>query len=116
MKARFRITYETVTDDSAINGDFAHHGFLPRTKNVPLHRNNFPTRPHLFTLREAADLLQPGGSASIEPDSSPGTPRWLTCQTTADWERPCVSLSLHLGNVSAASARRIARLFGVRVR
>lgn len=115
MKPRFNITFETVTDASAEHGDAAHRGYLPRSGNVPEGRNYLPKTPALFTLRQAADLMQPGGSAGIEADSCPiseaSPPRWLNCQVTADWERPCVTLALHLGDISAASALRIARLF-----
>lgn len=115
MKARFRITYDTVTEASAEHGETAHNGFLPRSGNVPLNRNNMPDKPALFTLKQAVDLLQTGGSSPIEADSCPvslaSPPRWFNCQITQDWERPSVRLSLHLGEVSPSSAMRIARLF-----
>lgn len=109
----FPITYSVVTEESASNGDFSHHGFLPRSGNVPTNRNNFPKNPSLFSLRQAVDLLQNAGSSPICCDSCPTSrPRWLDCQITEDWERPSVTLSLHLPpEVSDASARRIARLF-----
>lgn len=93
MKPRFIITYQTVTDDSASVGDAAHHGFLPRSAQVPLYRNNFPKRPALFTLKQVVDLLQPAGRAPCEADSA-----------------PCVTLSVHFDDVSDASARRVAKL------
>lgn len=111
MKPRFKITYEVVTDASAGCGDFAHHGFLPRSCDVPLHRNNMPERPARFTLRQVCDLLVPRGSGPCEADSCPvNVPRWISCQTTENWQRPCITLSVHLDDVSPASARRVARL------
>ena len=111
MKPRFRITYEVVTDDSASRGDAAHRGYLPRSGEVPIYRDNMPKRPALFTLKQVVDLLQPGGSSPCEADSAPcDVPRWVTCQVTQDWERPTISLSVHLDDVSDASARRVAKL------
>lgn len=117
-KPLFRITYETVNFWSVRIGDAAYRGFLPRSGNVPLYRNHMPKNPALFSLRQALEMMQPGGSAPIEADSSPcNVPRWLTCQISGDSDDPISSLSLHLENsgVSDASARRIARLFGVKL-
>lgn len=113
MKQRFKITYEVVTDASASGGDAAHRGFLPRSGDVPLYRNNMPNNPARFTLRQVIDLMVPQGSGPCEADSCPCVvPRWVTCQITSDHDRPCVSLSVHLADVSDASARRVARLLG----
>jgi hypothetical protein len=113
-KPRFRVTYEVVTDHSAMVGDAAYRGFLPRSGRVPTRKNNMPKNPALFTLRQVVDMLVPRGTGPIEADSCPtDAPRWLTAQITSDWERPSVSLSAHLEwACSPASARRIARLVG----
>lgn len=122
MKKRFNLTYEVVTEASASNGDAAHRGFLPRTGTVPLYRDNMPKNPAAFTLRQAIEKLfeGEGGAAPVEADSShlsaTNPPRWFTRQQTPDWERPCVSLSLHVDKISPSSALRIARLLGVKVR
>jgi hypothetical protein len=113
MKKRFRITYEVVTAESARNGESAHSGFLPESKEVPLYRNNMPKNPALFTLRESTEILQIG--RHCEADSSPCViPRWLTVNLDEDFPATnnSISLSLHLGDVSPASARRIGRIFG----
>jgi hypothetical protein len=111
MKNRFKVTYETVTEESASNGDSAHRGFLPRSGNVPMDRDNMPKNPARFTLAQVLDMFQPAGSGPCEADSCPCTvPRWINCQTTQDWERPNVRLAVHLEEISDASARRVARL------
>jgi hypothetical protein len=117
MKQKFRMTYDLVTEESACHGDAAYKGFLPRSGNVP-RRNNMPAKPALFTLRQAVDLLQdlPGRQGPIEADSCPVTsPRWLTAtgrerESFTQGNGDCVSLSLHLVDVSPSSAYRIARL------
>ncbi len=109
MKPRFRVTYEIVTGGC----DAAHRGYLPRSGQVPAYRDNMPKRPALFTLKQVVDLLQPGGSSPCEADSAPcRVPRWVTCQVTPDHNHfgPCVTLSVHLDDVSDASARRVAKL------
>jgi hypothetical protein len=111
MKPRFKMTYEVVTGESARRGDFAHHGYLPRSGEAPLYRTHMPKRPALFTLRQVIDLLVFRGSGPCEADSCPvNVPRWVTCQITTNESDRCVSLSVHLDDVSPASARRVARL------
>lgn len=113
------MTYDIVTEASAAAGDTAYRGFLPRTGTAPLNRDNFPRNPSLFTLRQAYDIMFEGvgGSSPIEADSYPcAVPRWFTRQQTEDWERPYVSVSLHLPDeISDASKRRVARAFGVKL-
>lgn len=118
MKKRFRITYEVVTDESANHGDFAHHGFLPKSKEIPIHRNNFPKNTTLFTLKDAMELIFDARIHVCEADSSHITegnpPRWITAQITSDQDRPSLSLSVHLDrSCSDSSAYRIAKLFKV---
>lgn len=111
MKPRFKMTYEVVTGESARQGDFAQHGFLPRSGDAPLYRNNMPKNPARFTLRQVLDLMVPRGSGPCEADSCPcRVPRWVSCQVTDNDADRCVSLSVHLDDVSDASARRVARL------
>ncbi len=115
---RFRLTFEVITERSAEQGDFARHGFLPRSGDIP-RRTYFPRNPHLFTLREAVDLMarHNSGHAPLEADSCPvSRPRWLTVRGESD-DYPGMSdalgVSLHVPEtVSNASAWRIARLLG----
>lgn len=108
MKPRFRITYGVIRGSGC---DYDDQGYLPKSGVVPVYRNNMPKRPALFTLKQVVDLLQPGGSSPCEADSAPcDVPRWVTCQVTQDWERLTISLSVHLDDVSDASARRVAKL------
>ncbi len=114
-KPRFCLTFEVVTEASAEHGDAARHGYLPRSGDIPA-RSYFPKNPHRFTLREAVDLLarHSSGHAPIEADSCPVTsPRWLTARGESDsypGMPDALGVSLHLGEISPASAYRIARL------
>lgn len=111
MKPRFKITYEVITAESARHADAAHRGFLPRSAEVPLYRDNMPDRPSRFTLRQVVELMVPRGSGPCEADSCPCyVPRWVTCQITDNEASKDVTLSVHLDDVSPASARRVARL------
>lgn len=118
MKNRFKITFQVVTEASAQHGDFARHGYLPRSGQVP-DRTYMPKTPARFTLRQAFDLLTdlPGQQGPIEADSCPVyCPRWLTAtgnerESYTQGPGDSVALSLHLGGISAASGYRIARLF-----
>lgn len=107
MRARsprhlFAVTFETVTPESAEAGDVAERGYIVEAG----------------TLRDCADVLRWQGAA-VSADAWPIVrPRWLTwpgdVSPTDSSER---TLSLHLpAGVTAASARRIARLAGLGVR
>lgn len=116
-KPRFCLTFEVITEASAEHGEFARHGYLPRSGNIPL-RSYLPKNPYRFTLREAVDVManHNSGHAPVEADSYPVTsPRWLTVRGESD-DYPgmpdALGVSLHLGEVSPASAYRIARLLG----
>jgi len=112
MKKRFRITYEVVTADSDSNGAAPHRGFLPKSGVIPTYRDNMPKNPALFTLRQAVEMLQ-NSVTPVEADLCPigpnSAPRWLTARFS-DTPEGSESISVHVDNVSDASARRIARL------
>lgn len=114
---KFRLTFEVVTERSAEHGDFARHGYLPRSGDIPV-RSYFPKNPHLFTLREAVEIMgrHNSGFAPCEADSCPVTrPRWLTVRgEISDYPGmpDALGVSLHIPDtVSDSSAWRIARLF-----
>lgn len=98
-RSRFAVTFEVVTPESAEAGDVAERGFIVEAG----------------TLRDCADVLRWHGAA-VSADSWPMVrPRWLTWPADVDYttgsER---TLSLHIpASVTAASARRIARLAGM---
>lgn len=107
-RARFTVTYEVVTPESAEQGDAAERGTVTR----------------LATLRDALDAVQRtfsnecDGVESIECDSWPVVkPRWVTISNgmhyrTGEQE----SRSLHIPDtVTTSTARRIARLAGARM-
>lgn len=119
MKTRFRLTFEVVTEKSATHGDFARHGFLPRSGEIP-RRTYFPKRPHLFTLREAFDVLarHNSGHTPIEADECPVTfPRWVTARGESDsypGMSDALGVSLHFPEeMSRASRLRVCRLLNV---
>jgi hypothetical protein len=94
---RFDITYETVTPESAENGDCEESGFYME---------------HV-TLREAWDVLRWEGGHCEASESHIPTARWLTfygeqCPTTGEH----TNYSLHFpSKLSQYSRVRIARLF-----
>lgn len=113
---RFRLTWEVVTEKSAEHGDFARHGFLPRSGEIP-HRSYFPKNPHLFTLRQAVEIMarHSSGFGPVEADSCPvSRPRWLSTRGESDaypGMSDALTVSVHLpDSISNASAWRIARL------
>ncbi len=115
---RFRMTWEVITEKSAEYGDSARHGFLPRSGDVPA-RTYMPRNPHLFTLREAVEIMtrHNSGCAPVEADSCPVyAPRWLTVRDETDaypGMPDAQGVSLHIPDtVSPASAHRIAKLLG----
>ena len=122
---RFRLTFDTVTEESAQHGDTARRGFLPRSGQVP-DRSNQRKRPALFTLKEAVEILREHGD-SFEADSSPcAVARWVTATPPASvWQTTGESsqISLHLPReLSPASARRVTvalarelRIYGVKL-
>lgn len=109
MLPRFTITWQAVTEKSAQYGNFARHGYLPKTLNVP-RRSYFPKNPHKFTLRECVELFS--GShveANLCPISAEYPPRWFNrCDK---YEGKDTTLAMHLPKtITPYSALRIARL------
>jgi len=108
---QFRLTYQTVTAESAEYGDFAHHGFVSRTGNYNPDRNYMPDKPAQFKLRDALRIFEAHGG-SVQANECPVTcPRWLdSCQDDCEHS---VTLGLHFPEHLTASTRvRIARYVG----
>jgi hypothetical protein len=104
----FSVTYSLVLPGSAEQGDFAECGDIAR------HVGLREAIQHVMETRTSAvDCVE-----SIEADSWPcSRPRWLTVANGAEFETGAYeSRSLHIPpHVTPASARRIARLLGVRL-
>ncbi len=104
---QFSVTYEIVTDESAEQGEAESRGYVAED----------------IGLREAFKLVQETESPhcsteSIECDESPiRSPRWVTVTSGRDWlSGDSESRSLHIpDHATAATRRRIARLFGLSV-
>ena len=94
------VTFETITPESAENGDTASNGFV--SENV--------------TLRQAITDLGYGGDG-IEANEYPVTdPRWITAYRVNEnyQTMETENRSLHFpDNMTPASKRRICRLLGV---
>jgi hypothetical protein len=104
-KARFSVTFEIVTQESAEDGE---RGFIEQDA----------------TLRDAIEAVnrtrtnRVDGVECIEADSHPCVrPRWITIVNGMEFETGAnESRALHIPDtVTASSARRIARLVGARV-
>ena len=96
----FNITFETISPESAENGDFEETGFL--------HEG--------LTFREAMDVLRWKRGCYVEADSYPvRNPRWFTFYN-AEEHHLCGSVthwSLHIPeHITESSRRRIAKLVG----
>ena len=102
---RVFLTFDIVDEESARNGDVAHSGFCNSYGGAREDREN-------LTLRNAIEQLSNlDAEGPIECDSCPCTaPRWFTKNGRMDGDGNCESLSLHVGHLSPASARRVARL------
>lgn len=112
--ARFTVTYDITTEESACHGDFAYNGYVTRGGNTPRRRNYIPAKPATWTLREAVEMLRDHGD-HFEADSCPATVcRWVTAYPADSQYRETgesVTLSLHLPRgISGASARRVSRV------
>jgi len=115
-KARFRLTYEVVTEESAQEGDAAERGWL----DLYGARSPVESEPPAMELRDAVNRFrrESADSVSVEPDSIPmrfSPPRWISAApTSCDEYGESVTVSLHIPEgVSGASRIRIARLLGV---
>jgi len=112
---KFRLTFEVVTEESAVNGDFARHGFVTRNFRIP-YRTYMPKNPAEFTLRDAIEfLISRESRGPVEADSCPvsrnNPPRWFNYG--GEWDHAAggyVTIGLHLpDSVTPSSALRIAR-------
>lgn len=96
--ARFSITYETITQESAEDGEAESQGYIAES----------------LTLRDAFNALRFDGYAQ-EADCWPCLrPRWLTFGADVDYRAGAeTSKSIHFPeSITTASARRVARVFG----
>lgn len=97
MQAKFAVTFETITEESASRGDTEETGFVCEGA----------------TLRDAVDAL---GCGHIEANCYPVTlataPRWFTRYGEADYKTGDIeSRALHLpDSITRASRIRLARL------
>lgn len=114
MKKQFRLTYDTVTEESASYGDHATHGFVTADLIIP-DGNHFPETPAHFTLKEALGFCEEH-DGHREADSCPISlqcpPRWFNfCNGERNEDTLSVTVSLHLPrNITPSSAMRIARI------
>lgn len=106
--AKFNVTYEIVTEDSAEHGDAESRGYI--SENV--------------SLRDALDDVQAtrtchvGGVECTEASSSNiDQARWITVNNSMEYlTGEFESRSLHMpDHLTAATRRRIARLLDIRV-
>ena len=105
MIARFRVTYEIVTPESAEHGEAESMGFCaPGGWHFPASDPG----PHDMTLREALGLCRPSeDSGRWWNEEAPGRTDW---RTGAEEFR-----SIHPPrNITPASYARVSRLLGVR--
>ena len=112
-KKQFRLTYQTVTEESATYGEFAYHGFLSRTGNYNPDRNYMPRNPALFTLRDAVRLFLDHRGGKIQANEWPVTcPRWF--DNRKEEYGGSVTIGLHLPDSLTRSTKlRIARYLGL---
>ncbi len=105
----FRVTYETVTPESAEHGDYEDHGFImpgewKYSANVP----EYQADDYTMTLREAMQLAYPNEDSG----------RWFseTDESRCDYSTGAVETrSIHPPhNISGASYARLKRLMGIR--
>ncbi len=119
MKKPIRLTYSTVTDESAAHGDCATRGFVTRNLTIPA-KTYLPKKPAQFTLREALEFCEHvrNGTHPVQADSCPislhNPPRWFSFIREDSCGDPLsVEINLHLPRtVTPSSAMRVARLVG----
>lgn len=130
MTERFPMTWETVTAESAENGDVSDRGWVTREGSpfgAYLGEDCVPAacpgwRPYRFSLRDAlsafVDAVRPDGEPhrgdveAVEASDTGPAPRWLTVYRSADPETgESLSLSLHFpSETTPASRGRVAAL------
>jgi len=100
MKARFTVTYEVITPESAADGDAAERGFVA-SDGAPVDDRA------LMTLREALAI-----AGSFPEDA--GACRWFSSYPETDYTTGAETIySLHVpATITASSARRVARVVG----
>lgn len=105
--ARFNVTYEITTPESAENGDSEETGFIVQDVG----------------LREAIEAVQGTRTSGVDGvecieanDSDIGAARWITVSNGMEFETGATeSRSIHIpDNVTRASRIRIARILGAR--
>jgi hypothetical protein len=118
MKARFSLTFDIVTQSSAMHGDTAFSGYVTRYGGTPRKRNAIPRKPATFTLRDALEILERHRFEGVECDSCPWSaanpPRWINFSGSLDSKGESLSFALRPARrdgISAASMVRVARLF-----
>ena len=111
MNTKFTLTFDVVTEHSALNGETARSGFIPRSGRIPT-KSNLPSRHATFGLRQAVNfLLDRESYGPVEADCSlaPRSFSYGGNYSIKDWGY--VTVTLHLPrSVSQASAIRIGRL------
>lgn len=102
MKNSFNVTYETITPESAENGEADSSGFMLENGS----------------LREAWDIVRWGCEGGVEANEWPmQSPRWVTFYSAERDYRTGeeTNYSVHFpGNITPSSARRLARFLGAR--
>lgn len=113
----FRVTYETVTQESAKEGDCADSGFLDAEGNRVSAIIGAPTPAVAMGFRRAFELFNSERDwTHVESDCYPispeSPPSWFTDSGEIRFASgECIAISLHLPeSVSGFSAMRIARL------
>ena len=102
----FNITFETITPESAENGEAEETGFLDEN----------------LTFREAMDAMRWHMGTHVEADSYPisrsNPPRWFTFYGETDYRTgETQNVSLHLpDNLTPSTKLRIARFVGCKVK
>ncbi len=111
-KARFLVTYDIVTYESAEHGDVAESGFVTPGGWRDADPCLDPPEAHAMTLREALDLVSPVYASSSHP--RPGD--WFIGHETQDYRTgESETRSLHPPrDITPSSMRRLARVLGTR--
>lgn len=113
----FAVTYETVSEESAREGDAAERGFINAEGLLVQAIIGKPTPGVRMKFREAFNLFQQERDwthveADCYPISPDNPPSWFTDSGEIQFASgECRAISLHLPeNVTGSSAMRIARL------
>ncbi len=107
-RIKFGVSYEIVTPESSEHGDADERGWIIEATDLR----------GAIQLAHWTRTNRVDGVTAIETDSSPCVrPRWITVQNGMEFETGAnESRTLHIpDSVTTASARRIARLAGVKL-